>query len=469
MAPRVDQRRSLVDAPLDAAPSTLLDLDLDLVTEEAVDTTDPTPADTPAQMSLWDLTVPPPRARSAAPLGGTPNLPPSRTRVPRPRHRDERPPPLDAEPEVMERATPSESSEFDPFGDTMGPALTSLPAPPPPEPVVYEAEPAAPAADPEPPVVEPPSELRREAEGVARPEEIEIVARFDDLAPRSDEVDTPREAPRVESLPRTVVFSEAVAWVGTLPRWTRRAAAAVVAAGLLVAAMVTVASPDGESDDGPAVAAPASVLDPNLTRVARARLPLIDVFVNPDEPRVLTTLEHPTPSGTPLVFVIEGEWADWYKVRVPAPPADTTGWVRAGDVEVSEHEVRITVDLHDRLLTAREGGEIVLRAPIAVGRIDAPEPGPSFVTDRVAVSNPNTGYGAYAMPLAGYENGEATFFRGQGLVAIHGTDTPLSLGQTVAKGSVALANDDARILYELAPLGTPVEIVDRSTDLAAGS
>ncbi len=131
--------------------------------------------------------------------------------------------------------------------------------------------------------------------------------------------------------------------------------------------------------------------------------------------------------------------------------------------------MRITVDLHDRLLTAREGGEIVLRAPIAVGRIDAPEPGPSFVTDRVAISNPNAGYGAYAMPLAGYENGEATFFRGHGLVAIHGTDTPLSLGQTVAKGSIALANDDARTLYELAPLGTPVEVVDRSADLAAGS
>lgn len=247
------------------------------------------------------------------------------------------------------------------------------------------------------------------------------------------------------------------------PVLVRRTLAAGVAASVVAMGLALWARPTRGQTDAPVEAPPAVAVDPDLARVATARLPLVDVFDSPTGDGVLTTLEHPTPAGGDLVFLVSAAWDGWYKVLVPAPPAGTVGWVRASDVDVDEHRVRITLDLDDHLLTVREDGRVALRAPVAIGMHDRPGPGLTYVTGRVALANRHGAYGALALPLAGYGNGAETLFRGQGLVALHATGDALDVGQTVPDGSVGLAADDMRLLAELVPVGTPVHVVSTGT------
>lgn len=254
-------------------------------------------------------------------------------------------------------------------------------------------------------------------------------------------------------------MEQAVLWSREHPLGTRRFIAGVMAGTAVAVAVVALVMPERSGEGGLAEAQPATVIDPDLVRVATATMPLVDVYDRPDGGRALLTLENPSRGGGPVVFLVEGEWQSWYKVRVPAPPAGTTGWIRADVVEVAEHDVRITIDLDEHLLVARDGGEIVLRSPISVGRHDKPQPGTTFVAGRVAFPTQNPGYGTHALALAGYGNGQETFFRGTGLVGLHGVTDPLDLGQTVGDGSIGLANEDAAALYELVPLGARVDII----------
>lgn len=267
------------------------------------------------------------------------------------------------------------------------------------------------------------------------------------------------DPPEITAPPRTALVEQALRWSREHPLVTRRFIAAVMAVAAVAVAVVALVVPNRSGEAGVAEAQPATVIDPDLVRVATATMPLVDVYDRPDGGHAILTLENPSRGGGPLVFLIEGEWQGWYKVQVPAPPAGTTGWVRADVVEVDEHHVRITIDLDEHLLVARDGGEIVLRAPISIGRHDKPQPGTTFVTGRVAFPTRNPGYGTHALALAGYDNGQETFFRGTGLVGLHGVTDALDLGQTVMDGSIGLANEDAATLYELVPLGTRVDII----------
>lgn len=266
------------------------------------------------------------------------------------------------------------------------------------------------------------------------------------------------DRPTIAYLPKSVLWHDAVRWLREYPVAVRRGIAAVLTASALLAAGV-VFSQRSQSGDAARAAQPAVAIDPHRTRVATAELPLIDVYSSPAPGAVTATLEHPTASGAPLVFLVEGEWGRWYRVRLPNPPHGAVGWIRAEAVAVTEHAVRITIDLDDHLLVAYEEGRLAIRAPIAVGARDRPAPGTTFVTDRLTLANRSTGYGRWALPLAGYGNGEETLFRGGGLVAVHGTDRAVEVGQTVPHGSVALTTHDLEALFELAPIGTPVEIL----------
>lgn len=267
-------------------------------------------------------------------------------------------------------------------------------------------------------------------------------------APEPDGLVRPALHPLLEALIERTVEA---------PVSVRRAEALVVAAVVTLLGLVVLTRPGGDGGTGPAAARAAEAVDPGLVRVAVARRPLIDVHREP-EGAVFASLPHPRAAGAPLVFLVEGEWEAWLEVRIPEPPTGTTGWIRAEHVDTSEHRVRIHVDLGEHLLEVARDGRTVLRAPVAVGSKDAPEPGLTFVTERARPANGGTGYGARVLPLAGYANGPDTLFRGDGLVALHEVHDPLALGQDTSRGSLGLAPDDLARLFDLAPLGTPVRV-----------
>jgi lipoprotein-anchoring transpeptidase ErfK/SrfK len=205
-------------------------------------------------------------------------------------------------------------------------------------------------------------------------------------------------------------------------------------------------------------ARPAVVVDPGVTSVARAVRPLIDVYAAADAPTPMLTLSHPTATGSPLVFVVDGSLGDWLRVRLPVSPPGRVGWVQAEHVDVTEHTMRIVVDLDERSLVVRDGDAVHLRVPIAVGPLDAPPRGTTFVAEVLALANSRTAYGTHVLTLAGHPASADQYFRGRGAVAIHGTDDLEGVRDGRTRGSIALSNAAVARLADSVPAGTPVDV-----------
>jgi hypothetical protein len=176
-----------------------------------------------------------------------------------------------------------------------------------------------------------------------------------------------------------------------------------------------------------------------------------------DALRTLTAAEEV--SGQ-VVCLVSQELGDWVAVYLPTGPPDTVGWVERDDVSLSRHEYRIEVDRAAHTLTVFNGATAALTTPVALGP-DAPAPGARlFIKDLVATPDPAGPYGSYAYGLSGSSNDFGAFARGQGVVALHGTNDPATLGLDVDHGAVALDPTAIASLVDTIglPLGTPVEV-----------
>jgi hypothetical protein len=176
-----------------------------------------------------------------------------------------------------------------------------------------------------------------------------------------------------------------------------------------------------------------------------------------DEIRRLTAAEEV--SGQ-VVCLVSQELGDWVAVYLPTGPTDTVGWVERDDVTLSRHRYRIAIDRTAHTLTVYNGTTAALTAPVAIGP-DAPSPGARlFIKDLVATPDPAGPYGNYAYGLSGSFNDFAAFTRGQGVVALHGTNDLTTLGLDVGRGAVALDPAALTGLVDTVglPLGTPVEV-----------
>jgi lipoprotein-anchoring transpeptidase ErfK/SrfK len=140
-------------------------------------------------------------------------------------------------------------------------------------------------------------------------------------------------------------------------------------------------------------------------------------------------------------------------------PNGSDGWIRARDVELSEHPYWIRVDLGSRRLTVFEDDRVVLREPVAVGTPQAPTPtGLFFTTVLARPDDPGGPYGRAALGLSAYSEVYEEFAGGDGQVAIHGTNAPWLIGQAVSHGCVRMDNEAITRLARLVPMGTPVLI-----------
>lgn len=249
-------------------------------------------------------------------------------------------------------------------------------------------------------------------------------------------------------------------WVRRLrhdPAMGSRVVAVVLVVAVTAGVILTARAALGERG-GLARTPPARPLDPTLTLVARAVRPLVDVYPAPGSPLVVETLRHPTPTGSPLVLLVEARLGDWVRVRLPTPPAGHTGWVPAAALRLSEHHFRITVDLEAHRLTLYDGGDTVLDVPVSVG-YDVPPPGTvTYVSEVLALPDSAGTYGTHALALAGFANPPDAFFRGNGAVALHGSPAGAVVGADGARGSIGLRNRDVQRLVGLVPAGTPVEV-----------
>jgi len=247
----------------------------------------------------------------------------------------------------------------------------------------------------------------------------------------------------------------------------------------LLLPLVALTAACGGSSSDPTAAAPASapapaatapstiaptvstttVADPDVTLVAR---PAGDtaVFASPADAQLAQVLPATSEFGSALALVVVDDDTDgWLQVQLPTRPNESTGWIRADDVEVREVTLAVHVDVAARRLVVTDGDAVVLEAPVAVGAPGTPTPtGTFFVVDKLVTGNDAGPYGPFALGLSAHSEVLTEFAGGDGQVGIHGTNDPSSIGNDVSNGCVRVPNDITVQLNDLLPLGTPVTV-----------
>src|SRR5262249_53882711 len=96
---------------------------------------------------------------------------------------------------------------------------------------------------------------------------------------------------------------------------------------------------------------------------------------------------------------------------------------------------------------------------IGVGTSDTPTPGGTYyLAELLQPPDPNGAYGPYAFGLNGFSDALTSFNGGEGVIGIHGTNDPSSIGRDVSHGCIRVSNDVIVEMAGMLPLGTPVDI-----------
>lgn len=172
-----------------------------------------------------------------------------------------------------------------------------------------------------------------------------------------------------------------------------------------------------------------------------------------------TTLANPNENGAPLVFLVEQSQGPWIKVDLPIRPNGSVGWVKAADVKLAADPYSVDIALSAHRLTVHKGSQVVADEPIGVGTSETPTPGGKYyIKELLRPPNPNGAYGPYAYGLSGFSNVLSDFNGGDGVIGIHGTNDPSTIGHDVSHGCIRLDNKAIEALVPMLPLGTPVHI-----------
>lgn len=182
-----------------------------------------------------------------------------------------------------------------------------------------------------------------------------------------------------------------------------------------------------------------------------------------DVPRAQTpvrTLEATTVLGTPTVVLVQEMRRDgWLRAALPGRPNGSEGWIRAGDVELFRIDRKVIVDLSDLTLEVVADQAVLLSTPVAIGKSASPTPlGVFFVTDAVRITRASGPWGPFALGLSARSEMITEFGGADGIIGIHGTSRPESIGTATSLGCVRVPNETMLALADLVGVGTPVFI-----------
>jgi lipoprotein-anchoring transpeptidase ErfK/SrfK len=186
----------------------------------------------------------------------------------------------------------------------------------------------------------------------------------------------------------------------------------------------------------------------------------LDVYAAPGDAETFMTVEETTILGTATVLGVVASPEDgWVEVMLPVRPNGTTGWVSTDDVSLYVVDSEIVVDLANRQLTYIVDGVEVLVTDVGIGSEHNRTPtGRYFVTDNVTMADPNSPWGPHALGISARSDTITEFNGGDGIIGIHGTNNPDSIGGNISLGCVRLPNDAITLLHEMVPLGTRVTV-----------
>ncbi len=185
----------------------------------------------------------------------------------------------------------------------------------------------------------------------------------------------------------------------------------------------------------------------------------LQVYQSPEEADPTRTLPATTILGTATVVTALGQPVDgWLEVMLPGRPNGSKGWVQIDRVDLYMVTDKVVIDLSERELTYYRDGIRQLSTTVAIGTSHNPTPtGLFYITDLVDI--PGGGpWGPAALGLSARSDTITEFNGGDGIIGIHGTNKPGSIGQAASLGCVRLPNEIIVELRNLVSLGTPVEI-----------
>ena len=165
-----------------------------------------------------------------------------------------------------------------------------------------------------------------------------------------------------------------------------------------------------------------------------------------------------SPFGSPFAMLVTERRGHWAEVLIPVRPNGTRGYVDTRRLLLTRQENIVEVDLSDRKLVAWRGTRKIIETSVTIGSAARSTPtGRFYVTDR-RNSTPGPSYGSHILALNGYSEKLDYFDDGVPVIALHGTDRPDLMGQAASNGCVRMPNEVIKVLYDLLPVGTMVEI-----------
>jgi L,D-transpeptidase catalytic domain len=201
---------------------------------------------------------------------------------------------------------------------------------------------------------------------------------------------------------------------------------------------------------------------PNLRRGHHAAVVegTVSLHNRPGGP-VTERLPATTEFGSRRVLGVAASRRGWLAVVSTTRPNGSVAWVRKDDRALRVRRVGYSLhaDLSGRWLELRRFGHRVRRFSVAVGRPGSSTPTGRFVvTDKMAGSRFGPYYGCCILALSGHQPNTPPGWTGGDRLAIHGTDSPGTIGQAASAGCLRAADADLRSLMRRVPLGTPVFI-----------
>lgn len=243
----------------------------------------------------------------------------------------------------------------------------------------------------------------------------------------------------------------------------------VVLAGL--AAVSLTSSPNEALEPAPTTAAesptplqtpsPSGINSGAGATIARVITPQIKVYEEAsDSAQVKVELDKKNEHGVDQVFLVQETRGTWLHVLLPIRPNGSKGWIRVRDVKITGTNYRLKIHVGEKRIELYESGTPISQYPIAVGKQNTPTPGGEYyIKELIKPTKPDGPYGTYAYGLNGFSNVLESFNGGTGVIGVHGTNDPSSVGKEVSAGCIRMRNEDIEKLVALLPLGTPVEIV----------
>ncbi len=187
----------------------------------------------------------------------------------------------------------------------------------------------------------------------------------------------------------------------------------------------------------------------------------LTAYASPDTAsEVVGTLTAKSDYGLPRTLLVVSQQPGWIEALLPMRPNGSKGWVEDSTVTLGSTSFAMTISLEKHELTFTNAGQVVLTAPVVIGRPNTPTPlGVYYVTDPVDLTKkPSKVYGVYALGISGYSDVLYEFQGGPGQIAVHGTPSTTDFGKDISNGCVRVANDVILEISRQVPLGTPVTI-----------